>query len=219
MYTVAVFLRGQGTWGREIDRLDEIGVLSTKWMRVMYDVGLAVLRGVTGGLLAGHGAQKLFGAFEGPGLTGTAGFMEALGLRPGRVWGTTAALSEFGGGTLTALGLLHPLGPIGTISAMSMATAKAHWGKPIWVTAGGAELPVTNIGVAVALILTGPGAYSLDNALGIALPKGLVAVAMLGAGVMIGYGIMQQPAPPEPAKEEARTTVQGGEAAADSTLP
>jgi len=188
-------------------------------MKVMRDGGLAVLRGVTGGLLAGHGAQKLFGAFEGPGLQGTAGFMEALGLRPGRVWGTAAALSEFGGGTLTALGLLHPLGPIGTISAMTMATAKAHWGKPIWVTAGGAELPVINIGVAVAVMLTGPGAYSLDNALGIELPKGVVAAAMLGAGAMIGYGILQQPAPPEPAKEEARTTVQGGEAAADSALP
>src|SRR5947209_5509266 len=98
-------------------------------MTIRRDVGLVVLRGATGGLVAGHGAQKLFGAFEGPGLQGTAGFMEMLGLRPGHVWGTAAALSEFGGGTLTALGLLHPLGPLGVISAMSMATTKAHWGK------------------------------------------------------------------------------------------
>src|SRR5579883_757530 len=116
----------------------------------MKDAGLLVLRGVTGGLLAGHGAQKLFGAFEGPGPEGTAGFMESLGLKPGRMWGTAAALSEMSG-ALTALGFLFPLGPIGTISAMSMATAKAHWGKPIWVTAGGAELPVINIAVAAAL--------------------------------------------------------------------
>lgn len=34
----------------------------------MRDLGLTVMRGVTGGLMAGHGAQKLFGAFEGPGL-------------------------------------------------------------------------------------------------------------------------------------------------------
>ncbi len=185
----------------------------------MRDLGLTVMRGVTGGLMAGHGAQKLFGAFEGPGLQGTAGFMEMLGLRPGRLWGTAAALSEFGGGTLTALGLLHPLGPIGTLSAMTMATAKAHWGKPIWVASGGAEVPVLYGAVAVGLMLTGPGEYSMDEALGITLPTSLTALALLGAGAMIGYGILQQPSPPAPAQEEARTTLEGGETASDSTIP
>lgn len=185
----------------------------------MRDLGLTVIRGVTGSLMAGHGAQKLFGAFEGPGLKGTAGFMEMLGLRPGHLWGTAAALSEFGGGTLTALGLFHPFGPIGIMSAMTMATAKAHWGKPIWVTSGGAELPALNIGVAVGLMLTGPGEYSIDEALGITLPKSLVAIALLSAGAMVGYGILQQPDPPATAQEEARTTLEGGETAAESTLP
>ena len=87
--------------------------------------------------------------------------MEMLGLRPGRLWGTLSALSEFGGGVLTLLGLLNPLGPLGVIGAMSIATTKAHWGKPIWVTEGGAELPVTNIAIATALMLNGPGKYSL----------------------------------------------------------
>lgn len=142
-----------------------------------------------------------------------------LGLRPGRLWGTAAALSEFGGGTLTALGLLHPLGPIGTLSAMTMATAKAHWGKPIWVASGGAEVPVLYGAVAVGLMLTGPGEYSIDEALGITLPTSLTALALLGAGAMIGYGILQQPSPPAPAQEEARTTLEGGETASDSTIP
>ncbi len=184
----------------------------------MRDLGLTVVRGVVGGLMAGHGAQKLFGAFEGPGLKGTAGLMEMLGLQPGHLWGTAAALSEFGGGTLTALGLVHPLGPIGIISAMTMATAKAHWGKPIWVSAGGAELPVLNIGVAVGLMLTGPGEYSMDEALGIEVPQGFTALALLGAGALIGYGILQKPTPSAPAQEEARTTLEGGEAASDSTI-
>jgi putative oxidoreductase len=42
------------------------------------------MRLVLGGLLTGHGAQKLFGSFSGPGLEGTSGFMEMLGLTPGR---------------------------------------------------------------------------------------------------------------------------------------
>lgn len=155
----------------------------------MKDLGLLALRVTTGGLLAGHGAQKLFGAFDGPGLQGTQGFMESLGLRPGKYWGTAAGLSE-ASGILTALGLLHPLGPIGTASAMTMATAKAHWGKAIWVTSGGAELPVTNIAAALALMLTGPGKYSLHRAFGIRLPRPVVAAAILAAAPAVAYGIV-----------------------------
>ncbi|MGH3579688.1 MAG: DoxX family membrane protein, partial [Mycobacterium sp.] len=52
----------------------------------MKDLGLLALRVTTGGLLAGHGAQKLFGTFGGHGLEGTGGFMESLGLKPGQRW-------------------------------------------------------------------------------------------------------------------------------------
>ena len=131
-----------------------------------------ILQVVLGGLLAGHGAQKLFGSFSGPGLEGTSGFMEMLGLKPGRPWAWLAGLSEFAGGVLTLLGFLNPIGPIGVIGSMAMATITAHGGKPIWVTEGGAELPVTNIAAATALVVNGPGKWSLDRALGIRLPSG-----------------------------------------------
>lgn len=98
----------------------------------MGNLAALILWTVLGGLLAGHGSQKAFGWFNGPGMEGTSGFMEMLGLRPGRPWATMAALSEFGGGVLTLLGLLNPLGPLGVIGSMSIATTKAHWGKPIW---------------------------------------------------------------------------------------
>jgi putative oxidoreductase len=96
----------------------------------MGNVAALILRVVLGNLLAGHGAQEPFGSVNGPGLKGTSGFMEMLGLRPGRPWAVLAGLSEFGGGVLTVLGLLNPLGPIGVIASMSMATAKAHRGSP-----------------------------------------------------------------------------------------
>jgi putative oxidoreductase len=161
----------------------------------MKDLGLLAVRAVGGTLLAGHGAQKLFGAFEGPGLQGTASFMEMLGLRPGRPWATAAALSEFGGGTLIALGLLSPLGSIGAISAMAMAIGKAHWGKPIWAAKGGAELPLTNLSIALAVALIGPGAYSLDRVLGLKIPTAVTAAAALSAGALVGYGLSRRPAP------------------------
>ena len=102
-----------------------------------------IVRIAQGSLMAGHGAQKLFGSFGGAGLEGTSGFMEMLGMRPGRPWAYMAGLSEFGGGVLTALGLLNPLGPLGVIGSMAMATRTAHRDKPISVTEGGAELPVS----------------------------------------------------------------------------
>ncbi|MDP9351105.1 MAG: DoxX family membrane protein [Chloroflexota bacterium] len=50
----------------------------------MKDLGILVIRATMGGLMAGHGAQKLFGSFGGYGLEGTGGFMESLGLAPGK---------------------------------------------------------------------------------------------------------------------------------------
>jgi putative oxidoreductase len=155
----------------------------------MGDAAVLIARTVVGGLIAGHGAQKLFGWFGGPGLKGTAGFMESLGLKPGTAWAPVAALSEFGGGLLTALGLLSPLGPIGIMAVMSMATLKAHWGKPIWATSGGAELPVTNFAVAFALALTGPGRYSVDAALALRVPAMLAALAVLAAAGGVAAGV------------------------------
>lgn len=159
----------------------------------MTNLGLLLLRLVVGGLLAGHGAQKLFGAFDGPGFSGTAGFMEKLGLRPGHVWASMATAGEFGGGLLTLLGLAGPFGPILAVSAMVMAAVKGHWGKPIWATTGGAELPVVNIAAASALALTGPGAISLDRLFGIRIPGWLVALFMVGALGTVAYGAMTEP--------------------------
>ena len=170
----------------------------------MGNLAALILRTVVGGLLAGHGAQKLFGHFNGPGLEGTSGFMEMLGLRPGRPWAVLAGLSEFGGGVLTLLGFLNPLGPLGIIAAMSMATTKAHWGKPIWVTEGGAELPVINTAVSLALMLNGPGKLSLDRALGIRLPRWVAPLGLVGILLTVLYaGIgTEEPSDEDEAREE-----------------
>lgn len=152
------------------------------------DSGLLLLRLTVGGLLMGHGAQKLFGVLGGHGMEGTEQFMDSLGLEPADKWARLAGWSEFGGGALTALGLWHPFGPLGIASAMTMAAITAHRGKPIWVSEGGAELPITNIGAVLALALAGPGRYSLDRALGIQLPRPVIGLATLvaAAGVYLG---------------------------------
>jgi putative oxidoreductase len=180
-----------------------------------------IVRVVQGSLMAGHGAQKLFGSFGGPGLEGTSGFMEMLGMRPGRPWAYLAGLSEFGGGVLTALGLLIPLGPLGVIGSMSMATRKAHWGKPIWVTEGGAELPVLNIAISTALMIREPDRYSLDRLVGIRLPGWVGPVGLVGIILTVLYSELeadeaaeqetpeQEEAPEEGAQEAAREDLAG----------
>jgi putative oxidoreductase len=173
------------------------------------NLGALVLRAVVGGLLAGHGAQKAFGAFDGPGLEGTSSFLETLGLRPGRPWAYLASLSELGGGVLTVLGFLNPLGPLGIIASQAMAWATAHRGQPIWVTEGGAELPLTNIAASTALILSGPGKYSLDRALGTRLPGWLVPLGVVAIALSVVYGMGDEAPPPE--DEEAREELAGKE--------
>ncbi len=181
------------------------------------DTAPAIVRLAQGSLMAGHGAQKLFGSFGGPGLEGTSGFMEMLGMRPGRPWAYLAGLSEFGGGVLTALGLLNPLGPLGIIGAMSMATRKAHWGKPIWVTEGGAELPVLNIAISTALMIREPDRYSLDRVLGIRLPAWVGPLGLVGVILAVLYAELEADEPPaeqeeaqeEGAQDEAREELAG----------
>jgi putative oxidoreductase len=104
-----------------------------------------------------------------------------MGLRPGRFWGTLQAAGEFGGGVLTALGFLNPLGPIGIIATMLAAGYKGHWGKPIWSAKGGAELSVSFLATAVVLGTQRPGRYSLDTLLGIRLPRWITVLTLLGS--------------------------------------
>jgi putative oxidoreductase len=69
------------------------------------------------------------------------------------------------------------------MAAMLTASLRAHWGKPIWATQGGAELAVTYFVVALAVALAGPGVYSVDAALGIGVPR-TVSVAAAVAAVL-----------------------------------
>ena len=176
----------------------------------MADPALLILRAIMGSLMLGHGAQKLFGWWGGHGLEGTSGWLESMGLRPGRPWAILAGGSEFGGGVLSLLGLLNPLGPLGVIGAMAVATRKAHWGKPIWVTEGGPELPVTNISIASALMLAGPGKYSLDRALGIRLPPWIALLASVVLAITVAFAAKMEP-PTQESAEEARDELRAEE--------
>ena len=164
-----------------------------------YDIGVLILRLVVGGVMFAHGAQKLFGWFGGYGLAGTSAFFGSqLRLRPATFWTLLAGLSEAGGGLLLALGLLDPLGSLGIIAAMLMAIILAHWGR-FWNTDNGVEYHLVLIAAALAVAIGGPGAYSLDAALGVTLPAPaslLVGLALVLVGVAVALAT-RAPAPQE----------------------
>src|SRR5437016_14120140 len=103
------------------------------------DAGLLVARVVFGLVIAAHGSQKLFGWFGGYGLAGTGGFMESLGFRPGKTFAAEAALGEFVGGLLFALGFLGAVGPALMLSGMIVAIITVHRKKPFFVTTNGMD--------------------------------------------------------------------------------
>src|SRR5215467_6379786 len=153
----------------------------------MLHTGLLAARLALGLLMAGHGAQKLFGWFGGYGIAGTGGFFESLGFRPGRAFAAMAGLSEFAGGLLLALGFLGPIGPALVISVMIVAAITVHVGNGVFVATNGIEVPVLYAVGSAALALTGYGAYSLDAAFGLdalwtpAFVWAVLAIGVLGA--------------------------------------
>jgi putative oxidoreductase len=149
------------------------------------DTGLLIARMVLGLLMAAHGTQKLFGWFGGYGLAGTGGFFEQLGFRPGRFFAATAGTTEVVGGLLVAAGLLGPLGPALIVSVMVVAIATVHWPHGLFAQNNGIETPLLYAVGAVALALTGPGAYSLDALLRLSW-SGEIAWIALALGVLGG---------------------------------
>lgn len=152
------------------------------------NAGLLILRLVVGIALAGHGAQKLFGWWGGPGLRGLRDHLTQTRFRPASLWVAGAVATEIGGGLLLALGFLSPLGSVGVGAAMLMAIVAFHWGKGFFGQGGGFEVPLLYLVPASVLGITGPGRYSIDSLLGITLPEpvtGLVAAALAVAGVAL----------------------------------
>lgn len=168
------------------------------------DIGLLLLRLLLGGLIFGHGAQKLFGWFGGLGPGGTGPVFESWGLRPGRRLVMLAAVCELVAATSLLLGLLTPLGAASAVGTLTVA-ASVNAPNGLWAQKGGFELPLTYAGMAAALGFTGPGRHSLDHVLGrddlagVGWGVAAMAVGLVAAASFIGYAARNrrsQPAVP-----------------------
>ena len=121
------------------------------------DLGLTILRVTAGTIFAAHGAQKLF-VF---GFDGVAGGFAQMGVPLAGVVGPAIALLEFFGGLALIAGLLTRLVSLGLgatmIGAMVLVHLKAGFFMP-----NGYEFVLTLFGIAMTLVATGAGNFSLD---------------------------------------------------------
>ena len=151
-------------------------------MTVTMNIALLIFRVAIGLTLAGHGAQKLFGWFGGPGPVRLRQGFEKQGYKPAWFWAGLAIVGELGGGLSLALGFLTPLGAAGIFGAMVMAS-RTHWKNGFFAQKGGYEYALTLAIASVTIGLIGPGSYALDALFGITLPEvllfGVLAIAAL----------------------------------------
>ena len=152
----------------------------------MLGLGLLLLRVVVGLTVAAHGAQKLFGWFGGPGLSGFSAMLSQLGIRPARSWAVVAGVAEFAGGLLVAVGLATPVAALAVCGSMLVAMLSVHAGKGFWNHNGGIEFSLTLLATMVGLSLTGAGIYSLDRLLSVTLPE---PATWLIAAVLVLLGV------------------------------
>lgn len=130
------------------------------------EIGRLAARAVIGGLFVGHGTQKLFGWFDGPGLDGTEQMMGAINMRPTRANAIAAGVSETAGGAMLLLGAATPAAAASLIGTMATAIHKVHRPNGPWVAKGGWEYNAVLIAALTALIDAGPGDFSVDALVG-----------------------------------------------------
>lgn len=135
-------------------------------LRSSHDTVLALMRLVLGIIFYGHGAQKMFGWFGGPGWHGTVqGFAVNLHIPPFLTG--CAICAEFFGGLFLLAGFLSRFAALGIAIVMMVAILKVQFHNGLLGGPGGEgyEFPLALLAVAILIICKGGGAMSVDRAI------------------------------------------------------
>ena len=121
------------------------------------DLGLAILRVVTGLVFAAHGAQKLFVY----GVAGVTGAFQGMGIPFPAVTGPLTGVVELLAGLALVVGLLTRLAGFGLAITMLGAIGFVHLAAGFFAPTG-IEFPLALLAATVALAFIGGGRFSLD---------------------------------------------------------
>jgi putative oxidoreductase len=124
------------------------------------DTAILILRLVFGVIIFAHGAQKVLGWYGGPGMAATVQGMSGMGIPAPLVY--LSSFTELLGGLALILGLLTRPAALGLAINMAVAVVKVHLPNGLFSQNQGFEFPLSLLAIALAVLIYGAGAYSLD---------------------------------------------------------
>jgi len=135
------------------------------WRR---DAALVAPRAMLGATMLYHGAEKLRAPDQ------AAAQFDSLGITPARFWSQATAIAEAGAGVMMLAGWLVRPAALAVLVTQAMAIKKVHGAKGFATHRGGYEFNLGLMATAAAMLLGGPGRYSLSALLRrAAAPRGL----------------------------------------------
>ena len=149
------------------------------------NLGLLAVRTAIGVTMIAHGYNHIW---RGGKISGTAGWFESLGMKPGKLHAWLASLTELGAGAMLVSGLVTPLAAGGCAGVMLVAWITNHRSNGFFIFRPGEGYEyVMNLFVAsLGLSCVGAGEWSLDRVIGIDDDLGGWTGAGIGAAAGIG---------------------------------
>jgi putative oxidoreductase len=127
--------------------------------RPAVDFSLLLIRLAVGVIFAAHGSQKLFGAFDGPGLTEMVRMMGPIGY--------LVTIGEFFGGLGLIVGFLCRFSALSLIVIMIGAICQVHGKNGFFISSAGIgfEYNLALIGLLAPILISGPGRFAIGRLL------------------------------------------------------